>query len=345
MKGAKHQFYNPSEIPGYKPSKVFNPNSSNHRNRSDSQSIPSSSSDIQVNPMSVYGNNVNQNRVYNQSRQQYLINSNNNNINNINNGSYSDYLLKNQQLMNTYRYHQPTSNGSASLYQFFNSINTKSFADMFNLAKSNTSMFDNSFLNQSSSSSIGGTTTNSSMNSSVNYSPPQAQQYQNSALLMRGFKPIVTSNQINGSQYRSAQQQQSNNLDTKINGRSNTNDLPMNQIFTQQPHYHYQSAPPPPSAPSHLPATIHHLQYIQPQYKHFNQISLNHNVVNPTTPLAQNPATSQTSQQQTPRTPGPPQIAQMYFANNQSTPLQTSTSNGPGAQTTNNMAQTYYVNV
>jgi hypothetical protein len=305
--------------------------------------MPSSSSDIQVNPISIYGNNINQNRLYNLNRQQqYLINNNN--------GSYSDYLIKNQQLMNSYRLHEPTNNGSTSLYQFFNTINTKNFAEMFNLAKNNTNIFDNSFLNHSSSSSIGGTTTNSncSMNSSVNYSPPQVQQYSNNGLLMRGFKPIVTPNQMNGSQFR-----QSNNIETKMNTR-NTNDQSINQIFTQQPHYHYQSAPPlPPPPPSHIPATIHHLQYIQPQYKHFNQINLNSNVVNPSTTLTQNSA-SQSPQptnntlltnQQTPRTPASqPQIAQIYYTNNQSTPQQTPSANPSGSQT-NNMSQTYYLNV
>ncbi len=347
MKGAKHQFYNPSEIPGYKPSKVFNPNSSNHRNRTDSQFMSSSSSDIQSNQIIINGNNLNQNRSYDQNRQQYHINSNNN-------GSYSDYLIKNQQLMNTYRFHQPSSNGSASLYQFFNSINTKSFAEMFNLAKNNTNIFDNSFLNHSSSSSVGGTTTNTSMNSSVNYSPPQAQQYSNNGLLIRGFKPIATLNQmINGSQYRPSQQQ-SNNIDAKINARNMNTNQAMNQIYAQQPHYHYQSAhpshqPPAPPPPSHIPATIHHLQYIQPQYKHFNQISINPNVVNPSTPLVQN-VTSQSPQttnntlvaaQQTPQTPAPTQITQIYYTNNQSPPQQTSLATSSGTQT---QTQTYYVN-
>lgn len=111
VKGAKHQFYFPDEIPGYKSSKVFNPSQHSSRkcNFSGMERRDSRSHSLGQTQMDSISNASFSRRFFDKS-QAKLANS-------YMNGSYNEYLIKNEELMHSHNrffqvqngiYHHPT---------------------------------------------------------------------------------------------------------------------------------------------------------------------------------------------------------------------------------------------
>lgn len=147
VKGAKHQYYSPFEVPGFKPNKIFTPPShfNNHSSTNNQikleleQSEPKKTGNKQQKKFFSF-NSVLAGKYHPQKSQHSQ------------HPSYSEYQIKNQQLMQiqsnlNYRFTNSlnlSNQHQANLYQFFNAINSKNFNEMLSLSKSNTNVrFDN----------------------------------------------------------------------------------------------------------------------------------------------------------------------------------------------------------